>query len=428
MDRPACDPRTEMLHLGWEPDGFSHATNVPIYLTNAYDLGTTERGRRLFSLEESGDLYTRLSNPTTTVFETRMAALEKGAAAAAFSSGHAAIYALMLTLCEQGDNFVSSNCIYGGAINMFSHTLSRSGIGVTFVHPSDPAGFEAAIDDRTKCLFAESMGNPTCDLVDVDALAEIAHRHGIPLVIDNTFTPYLFCPAEHGADVVVTSATKYIGGQGAVMGGVVVDVGSFPWTGNERFSNLWRPNPSYHGISFAEAFGPAALAGMLRACMLRDLGACLSPFNSYQFLKGLETLAIRMDYLSASSRRVAEHLDGHPAVERVNSPMVPSSPYYELGRRLFPKGFGGMLSFEIRGGREAGGKFIDSLRLLGNVANLGDSISLVSHPATTTHSQLTDEELAACGISAGTVRLSLGLEATEDVLADIDAALEASQA
>lgn len=419
---------TKALHEGWTPDELTHSTSVPIYLTNAYAFDSTEHARSLFALESAGNIYTRLSNPTTDVLEQRIAALEGGIGALATSTGHAAIYAVMLTLAACGDEIVSSSCIYGGAINLLSNTLGRSGIKTSFVHPADLAGFEAAITDKTKAIFAESVGNPSCDVTDIDALAEIAHRHGLPLIIDNTFpTPYLLRPIEHGADIVIHSSTKFIGGHGTVMGGLVIDSGKFPWKGNARFPEMNAPDPSYHGLVFSEVFGAAAFITKLRVCTMRDLGFAPSPFNSFMLIQGIETLALRMEKLSASARRVAEYLDASPYVEKVRSPYIASNEYHALATRLMPNGYGGMLSFDIKGGRAAGGRFIDALKLISNVANLGDARTIVIHPASTTHSQLDDKQLAAAGISGGTIRLSLGLENVEDVLADIAHALEAAQ-
>lgn len=419
---------TKAIHSGWTPDAFSHSTSVPIYLTNAYAFDSTEHARSLFALEEEGNIYTRLSNPTTDVLEKRIAALEGGMGALATSTGHAAIYAVMLTLAGCGDEIVSSSCIYGGAINLFTYTLANSGIKTTFVHPTDLAGFEAAITDKTKAVFTETLGNPSCDVTDIDALAEIAHRHGVPLIVDNTFaTPCIFRPIEHGADIVIHSATKYIGGHGSVMGGLVVDSGKFGWKASGRFPSLCEPDPSYHGVAFTEKFGPVAFITRLRVCTMRDMGFTPSPFNSFLLISGLETLAVRMRKLCDSAKAVAQFLEHRPEVSSVRSPYVKSNPYYSLAQRLMPDGCGAVLSFDIKGGKAAGIKFIDSLKLLTNVANLGDSRSLVSHPASTTHSQLSDEQLEAVGISAGTIRLSIGLEATEDILSDIQNALEASQ-
>ena len=419
---------TKALHEGWTPDPQTHSTAVPLYLTNAYAFDSTEYARRLFALEEAGNIYTRLSNPTSDVFEKRIAALEGGVGALATSTGHAAIYAIMLTLAACGDELISSSCIYGGAINLLSNTMARSGIKTTFVHPTDLAGFEAAITEKTKVIFAEAVGNPSCDVTDIDALAEIAHRHGIPLVIDNTFpTPYLLRPIEHGADIVIHSSTKYIGGHGTVMGGIVVDSGKFPWKGNPRFPEMNAPDPSYHGIVFSDVFGDAAFITKLRVCTMRDLGFAPSPFNSFMMIQGLETLALRMERLTASARRVTEFLENSPYVDNVRSPYVASNQYYALAQRMLPNGYGGMLSFDLKGGRAAGARFIDALKLIANVANLGDVRTIVSHPASTTHSQLDDSQLASAGISAGTIRVSLGLEAIDDILADIAQALEASQ-
>ena len=418
---------TKALHEGWNGDGFSHSVNTPLYLTTAYTRDSTEHARRLSALEEGGNIYTRLSNPTTDVLETRFNALEGSVGAIATATGHSAIFMLMLSLAHCGDEIVSSSCIYGGAVNMFRHTLSNSGIKVNFVHPTDLAGFEAAINEKTRAVFVETVGNPTCDLCDIPALADICHRHGIPLIADSTFTtPYLIRPIDMGADIVVHSATKHIAGHGDVMGGIIVDSGKFDWASSGRFPQFSEPNPSYHGVTFTEMFGNAALVAYLRTCAMRDYGVTISPFNSFMLLRGLETLALRMERACANAKAAAEFLEGHPCVEKVLSPYVKSSKYYELGQQLLPKGSGGVICFEIKGGREAGAKFIDSLKLIQNVANLGDTRSLVSHPASTTHSQLTDAQLKASGISAGTIRLSLGLENVEDILADLSSALDAA--
>ena len=418
---------TKAVHSGWTPDSFSRSTSVPIYLTNAYAFESAEYARKLFALEEQGNIYTRLSNPQPG-FGKRIAALEGGVGAVATSSGHAAIYAVILTLAGYGDEIISSSAIYGGAVNMFAHTLTKSGIKTIFVHPTDLSGFESAITENTKAVFVETLGNPSCDVADIDALAEIAHRHGIPLIVDNTFaTPYLFCPIEHGADIVLHSSTKFIAGNGCVMGGLIIDSGKFDWSGSGRFPSLCTPDPSYHGITFTKEFGAAAFITKLRTCTMRDMGFSPSPFNSFLLILGFETLALRMRRMSDSAKAVAEYLETHRAVEAVRSPYVKSSPYYELAKRLMPRGCGAVLSFDIKGGKAAGIKFIDSLRLFSNVANLGDSKSLVNHSASTTHSQLNDEQLAATGISPGTIRLSIGLESPEDILKDIENALELSQ-
>lgn len=417
---------TNALHAGWTPDDFSHSTSVPIYLTNAYAFDSTEHARRLFSLEEGGNIYTRLSNPTTDVFEQRYAALEGGVGALASSSGHASIYMTAMTLAAQGDNFVSSSCIYGGAINMFGNTLRRSGIEVRFAHPLKPADFEAQIDDRTRFIFAETVGNPTCDVTDIRALAAIAHRHSIPLIMDSTFTTAaLIKPFELGADIVILSTTKYIGGHGAVMGGITVDSGNFDWAASGKFPEFSAPDPSYHGVNFQEVFGRAAFITKLRVCTMRDMGMTPSPVNSFAFISGLETLSMRMERHCANAKAVCEYLENSPQVEKMRTPYSKSSPYYALAQEILPKGCGGVLSFDIAGGRACGGRFIDALKLIANVANLGDARTIISHPASTTHSQLSDEQLAASGIAAGTIRLSLGLENVGDVIADLDQAFAA---
>ena len=385
---------TKALHEGWTPDELTHSTSVPIYLTNAYAFDSTEHARSLFALESAGNIYTRLSNPTTDVLEQRIAALEGGIGALATSTGHAAIYAVMLTLAACGDEIVSSSCIYGGAINLLSNTLGRSGIKTSFVHPADLAGFEAAITDKTKAIFAESVGNPSCDVADIDALAEIAHRHGLPLIIDNTFpTPYLLRPIEHGADIVIHSSTKFIGGHGTVMGGLVIDSGKFPWKGNARFPEMNAPDPSYHGLVFSEVFGAAAFITKLRVCTMRDLGFAPSPFNSFMLIQGIETLALRIRKHSENAQKVAKFLEANENVEWINYPGLESSDQHELAVKYLNGGSSGVISFGVKGGREAAMKFLDALRLAAIVVHVADARTSALHPASTTHRQLSDEQL-----------------------------------
>lgn len=422
------DFETSAVHAGWTPDEFSRSVGVPLYLTSAYRFNSSEHARRLFALEEGGSIYSRLSNPTTDVFDKRMAALEGGIGAASTASGHAAIFGTILTFSSCGDEIVSSSCIYGGAINMLSNTLSNIGIKTTFVHPSDLEGFDRAITDKTRAVFVESVGNPTCEIADIDALSAICKKHGVVLIVDNTFTtPYLLKPIEHGADIVISSCTKYIGGHGTVLGGSVVDSGRFPWRDNPRYPLFNKPDPSYHGVVFAEAFGESAFITRFTTVTLRDLGACISPFNSYMLLQGLETLPLRMQKVVENTQKVALYLEKNRKITRVFSPYLTSSPYYKLAKRLMPKGNGGVLSFDIAGGRPAAVKFIDHLKLIQNVANLGDARSLVSHPASTTHSQMDEEQLNNVGISGGTIRLSIGLESADDIIEDIENALNAAK-
>lgn len=420
---------TRQIHVGQEsPDPATDARAVPIYATTSYVFKDSEQAAGRFALAEPGNIYNRLMNPTADVFEKRIASLEGGAAALAVSTGAAAVTYAIQNIARAGDHIVSSSTVYGGTYNLFANTLADAGIETTFVDARDVQNFSRAIRNNTKALYVESLGNPNCDIVDMEALAEVAHAHGIPLIVDSTFaTPFLFRPLEHGADIVVHSATKFIGGHGTVMGGLVIDSGKFPWKGNARFPEMNAPDPSYHGLVFSEVFGAAAFITKLRVCTMRDLGFAPSPFNSFMLIQGIETLALRMEKLSASARRVAEYLDASPYVEKVRSPYIASNEYHALATRLMPNGYGGMLSFDIKGGRAAGGRFIDALKLISNVANLGDARTIVIHPASTTHSQLDDKQLAAAGISGGTIRLSLGLENVEDVLADIAHALEAAQ-
>lgn len=419
---------TLAVHAGSAPEGGTHAQHVPIYLTNAYHFDSTAHAASLFELKEAGNIYTRLQNPTCDALEARIAALEGGVGALAFASGHAAIFNTILNLAGQGDEIVSSICIYGGAINMLGVTLARLGIQVKFVDPDDLDAWEAAITDRTKALFTEAIGNPNANVADIAAIAEIAHRHGVPLIVDSTFTtPYLLRPIEFGADIVVHSATKFLSGQGTVMAGLVVDSGKFPWMGNPRFPLFSQPDPSYHGVVFGKDYGDAGFITRLRALIMRDLGACLSPFNAFIVLGGLETLALRMRRHCDNALAVAKYLQKHPAVEAVHYPGLEESPYHALQEKYCPLGAGSVFTFSLKGGRAAGAKVIDSVQLIEHVANVGDTRTLIIHPATTTHSQLTDEQLAASGITPGTIRLSVGIEAVEDILADLEQALAAAR-
>ncbi len=417
---------TLQLHAGQEqPDPATDARAVPIYMTSSYVFKDCDQAAARFGLTEEGNIYTRLMNPTTDVFEKRIAALEGGAAALATASGAAAITYAVQNIAKAGDHIVSSKRVYGGTYNLFAHTLPAYGITCTFVDPDEPGAFERAIRPETKAIFLESVGNPNSSLVDLDAVAALAHAHGLPLLVDNTFaTPYLLRPLEHGADIVVHSATKFIGGHGTAVGGVIVDGGRFDWSASGRFGCLTEPDPSYHGVVYTEAAGALAYITKARVTLMRDTGAVLSPFHAFLFLQGLETLSLRVERHVENALRAAEFLARHPRVERVNHPALPDSPYHALYRRDFPKGAGSIFTFEIRGGAEAARAFIDRLQVFSLLANVADVKSLAIHPASTTHSQMSEEELAEAGIRPGTVRLSIGTEHIDDILADLEQALE----
>ncbi len=417
---------TLQLHAGQEqPDPATDARAVPIYMTSSYVFKDCDQAAARFGLTEEGNIYTRLMNPTTDVFEKRIAALEGGAAALATASGAAAITYAVQNIAKAGDHIVSSKRVYGGTYNLFAHTLPAYGITCTFVDPDEPGEFERAIRPETKAIFLESVGNPNSSLVDLDAVAALAHAHGLPLLVDNTFaTPYLLRPLEHGADIVVHSATKFIGGHGTAVGGVIVDGGRFDWSASGRFGCLTEPDPSYHGVVYTEAAGVLAYITKARVTLMRDTGAVLSPFHAFLFLQGLETLSLRVERHVENALRAAEFLARHPRVERVNHPALPDSPYHALYRRDFPKGAGSIFTFEIRGGAEAARAFIDRLQVFSLLANVADVKSLAIHPASTTHSQMSEEELAEAGIRPGTVRLSIGTEHIDDILADLEQALE----
>lgn len=415
---------TLQVHAGQEQaDPATDARAVPIYATTSYVFKDSAQAAGRFGLSEPGNIYNRLMNPTADVFEKRMAALEGGVAALAVATGSAAIDYAIRNIAGAGDHLVSASAIYGGTYNLFAHTLKETGIEATFADARQPESFEAAIRPNTKLLYAESLGNPNCDVADIGALAAIAHRHGIPLVVDSTFaTPFLFRPIEHGADVVVHSATKFIGGHGTVMGGVIVDSGKFDWAQNGKFPGITRPNPSYHGLVFSDACGPAAYITKIRATLLRDQGATISPFNSFLLLQGLETLSLRVERHVENALRIVQHLARHPQVERVNHPSLPAHPDHELYTKYYPKGGGSIFTFEIKGGADAARKFCESLELFSLLANVADVKSLVIHPASTTHSQLSETELLACGIKPNTVRLSIGTEHTDDLIGDLEQA------
>ena len=414
---------TLMIHAGTQPDPETHAVNLPIYQATAYTFDSTDHAKRLFELSEAGNIYTRLMNPTVDALERRVAALDGGVAAVAMASGHAVMFNSFLNLANAGDEIVSSACIYGGAINMMGVTLDRIGIKVKFVDPDDMQAWENAVTDRTRAFFVEAVGNPNANVADIRAIAEIAHRHGVPLFVDSTFTtPALLRPIEHGADYVIHSATKFLGGHGTSMCGIVTDAGTFSFKNNPRFSLYNQPDVSYHGVVFADT-GAAAFATRLRTMMLRDLGACCAPFNAFLIMQGIETLSLRMSRHSENALAVAAFLEAHPAVETVNYPGLASNRYHALAAQYLPKGAGSVFTFALKGGREAGGRFIDALRLVSHVANVGDVRTLVIHPATTTHSQLSDRQLSEAGITPGTVRLSVGLEDVADIIADLEQAI-----
>ena len=415
---------TRQLHSGYNPEATTGSNTVPIYQTSAYDLQSTDRAARLFALQEVGNIYTRISNPTSNVLEKRIADLEGGVGAVEVSSGHAAQATAIFTICEAGDHIVSASTLYGGTVSQFKYTFPRLGITVTLVDPTDPENFRRAIQPNTKIVYGETISNPLVNIFPFEEVSKIAQEHGIPLMIDNTFaTPYLCRPFEWGADIVTHSTTKFIGGHGTSIGGVIVDSGRFNWAKSTRHKNFTEPDPSYHNVIYAEDFGPLAFISKARAGILRDIGACASPFNSWLFLQGLETLSLRMERHVKNTQAVAEFLANHPNVSWVTYAGLESHRDHERAKRYIPTGPGAVLGFGVKGGREAGAKFIDNLKLFSHVANLGDAKSLAIHPASTTHSQLTDEEQKAAGVSPDFIRLSIGLEDIEDILWDLDQAL-----
>ena len=418
---------TLQLHVGQEnPDPATDSRAVPIYATTSYVFKDSAQAAGRFGLTEGGNIYTRLMNPTSDVFEKRIAALEGGAAALATASGSAAISYAIQNIAIAGDHIVSSTNLYGGTHNLFANTLKEQGLDTTFVDPSDPENFEKAIQPNTKLLYAESLGNPNSDVIDLEAIADIAHKHGIPFIVDSTFaTPYLLRPIEHGADVVVHSATKFIGGHGTVMGGVVIDSGKFDWAQNDKFPGLSKPNPSYHGVVFTEACGNLAYILKLRTTLMRDQGATISPFNSFLLLQGLETLSLRVERHVENALKVVDFLKNHPQVERVNHPSLATGKPKELYEKYFKKGAASIFTFEIKGDAETAKKFTESLKLFSLLANVADVKSLVIHPASTTHSQLSEEELLSCGIKPNTVRLSIGTEHIDDIIADLQQGFDA---
>ncbi|TQR42090.1 homocysteine synthase [Paenibacillus popilliae] len=419
---------TLAVHAGQEVDPTTLSRAVPLYQTTSYAFKDTDHAADLFALKEFGNIYTRLMNPTTDVFEKRVAALEGGAAALATASGQAAITYAILNIAGAGDEIVSATSLYGGTYNLFSTTLAKLGITVRFVDSSDPENFRKAITSKTKALYAESIGNPRGDVLDIEAVADIAHDHGIPLIVDNTFpSPFLLRPLEHGADIVVHSATKFIGGHGTSIGGVIVDGGKFDWAANDKFPGLTEPDPSYHGVVYTDAVGPIAYIIKARVQLLRDMGAAISPFNAFLLLQGLETLHLRMERHSENALKVAQFLEAHEGVQSVSYSGLSSHPSYELAQKYLPKGQGAILTFEIKGGIEAGRQVINHVKLFSHLANVGDSKSLIIHPASTTHQQLSEDEQIAAGVNPGLIRLSIGTESIDDILFDLDQAIRASQ-
>ena len=419
---------TKQLHIGQEKaDPVTDARAVPIYASTSYVFHNSQHAADCFGLRDAGNIYGRLTNPTEDVFEQRIAALEGGVAALAVASGAAAINYTFQALAKTGEHIVASKTIYGGTYNLLAHTLPQtSGITATFVDPDVEGSFEAAIQENTKAIFIETLGNPNSNLIDIEEVAKIAHKHNIPLVVDSTFaTPYLVRPIEYGADIVVHSATKFIGGHGTAIGGVIVDSGNFDWKASGKFPWISEPNPSYHGISFAEATAPAAFVTYIRAIILRDTGATLSPFHAFMFLQGLETLSLRVERHVSNALKIVDYLSKHPQVEAVHHPSLPTEPSHELYKKYLPNGGGSIFTFEIKGDAKTAQDFIDHLSIFSLLANVADVKSLVIHPATTTHSQCTEEELLDQGIKPNTIRLSIGIEKVEDLIAALDAAFEA---
>ena len=428
-NQPKREPgiATLAIHGGQSPDPTTKARAVPIYQTTSYVFDDADHAARLFALKEFGNIYTRIMNPTTDVLEKRVAALEGGAAALATASGQAAETLALTTLANAGDEIISTTSLYGGTYNLFHYTFPKWGIKVRFVDGEDYEGLKKAINDKTRAIYAETLGNPKLDVIDVEKLANIAHEHGLPLVIDGTATsPALLRSIDFGADIVVNSATKFLGGHGNSIGGVIVDAGKFDWKASGRFKDFVEPDPSYHGLSFHEAFGNLAFILKARVQGLRDTGAALSPFNAFLLLQGIETLHLRLQRHSENALAVAKHLSSHPAVQWVNYPGLPTSAYHKLAQKYLPKGQGALLTFGIKGGYEAGRKFINSVKLFSLLANIGDAKSLVIHPASTTHQQLSDEEQRSTGVTPELIRLSVGIEDLADILEDLDQALDAA--
>ncbi|TDM08936.1 MAG: O-acetylhomoserine aminocarboxypropyltransferase [Ideonella sp. MAG2] len=426
-DSSAWRFETKSVHAGWAGDPSTKAVAVPLYQTVAYSFDSAQHGADLFDLKVAGNIYTRIMNPTQSVLEERVAALEGGIAALALASGQAAITYAIQTIAEAGDNIVSSSALYGGTYNLFAHTLPQYGIQTRFADATNPASFEALIDDKTKAIYCESLGNPLGNITDIAALAAIAHRHGVPLIVDNTVpSPYLCRPIEHGADIVVHSLTKYIGGHGTSIGGIIVDSGKFPWAQHKaRFKRLNEPDVSYHGVVYTEALGPAAYIGRARVVPLRNMGAAISPFNAFLILQGLETLALRMDRICDNTLAVAQFLKAHPKVKWVNYSGLPDHADHGLVQKQMGGRASGLLTFGVQGGREGGERFLDALQLFTRLVNIGDNKSLATHPASTTHRQLSPEELVKAGVTVDTVRLCVGIEHIDDLKADLTQALAA---
>ena len=420
---------TLQLHVGQEqPDPATDSRAVPIYQTTSYVFRNSQHAADRFGLADAGNIYGRLTNSTQDVLEKRLAALEGGSAALALASGAAAITYTIEALAANGGHIVAQKTIYGGSYNLLAHTLPQYGIETTFVDAHNLSEVEGAIKENTRAIYLETLGNPNSDIPDIDAIAEIAHKHGLPLVIDNTFgTPYLIRPIEHGADIVVHSATKFIGGHGTTLGGIIVESGKFDWSASGKYPNIAAPNPSYHGVSFYDVVGPAAFVTYIRAILLRDTGATISPFNAFLLLQGVETLSLRLERHAENTKKVVEFLANHPQVEKVNHPSLPDHPDHALYQKYFPNGGASIFTFDIKGGKDAAWKFIDNLSIFSLLANVADVKSLVIHPASTTHSQLTDEELVDQGINQGTIRLSIGTEHIDDILADLKKGFDAVQ-
>jgi O-acetylhomoserine (thiol)-lyase len=415
---------TLQVHAGQEPDPATGSRAVPIYQTTSYVFDSVEHAANLFALKETGNIYTRIMNPTTDVFEQRMAALEGGVGALGVASGSAAVTYAVLNIAGAGDEIVSASTLYGGTFNLFSTTLPKLGVRTVFVNPDDPENFRKAINTKTKAIYIETIGNPGINLIDMEAVAKIAHENRLPLIVDNTFgTPYLIRPIEHGADIVVHSATKFIGGHGTSIGGVIIDSGKFDWAGSGRFPGLTEPDPSYHGLKYVEALGPLAYIVKARVQLLRDTGAAMSPFNAFMFLLGLETLSLRVEKHVSNTKKITEFLQGHPCVAWVNYPGLKGSRYYELAQKYLPRGAGSIFTFGIKGGAEEGKRFIDSLKIFSLLANVADAKSLVIHPASTTHAQLSEEEQRISGVTPDMIRLSIGIEDPDDLIYDLDQAL-----
>lgn len=415
---------TLQVHAGQKADPTTGSMSVPIYQTSSYEFRDSEHAANLFNLKESGNIYTRIMNPTNDVFEQRIAALEGGLAGLSTASGSAAIMYSILNIAGAGDEIVAASTLYGGTYNLFSATLPKLGIKTHFVDPDDPENFRKAINSKTKAVYIESIGNPGINIVDIEAVAKVAHENGIPLIVDNTFgTPYLIRPIEFGADIVVHSATKFIGGHGSSIGGVIVDSGKFNWAESGRFPGLTEPDESYHGLKYYEALGPAAYITKARVQLLRDTGACLSPFNSFLFIQGLETLSLRVERHVANTKKITEYLQNHPLVSWVNYPSLKGNKYYDLAQKYLPKGAGSIFTFGIKGGVEVGKKFIDSLEIFTLLANVADVKSLVIHPASTTHAQLSEQELREAGVTPDMIRVSVGIEDADDLVYDLDQAL-----